>query len=277
MGDERKNIDEITRTLASLTGLERLVGRDDTGDFKFLISTLVETVLNEVSPDPVGTVKFWHKTMPNTPALAAGSIYKEMDGSLISDGDSPYDGYRIPNENGDDVVLTLTWASGVATASSTDVTALAVGDAVSGSTIAALSTITDITGSVVTISDTSFSGSSVSTTFTNDGRFNRGGGSSGDGQLDATQKTTGSINSYIRGGAAGDYIDLFKDATGVFDKVAHDGTGAGSATNTDTNLGYGLKFDSSANGKYKTDGTGTGDGENRPINTSMVKIMKIKA
>jgi hypothetical protein len=41
MAQDRKTIDDITRTLATLVGTERLPGRDGSGDFKFLVSTLL--------------------------------------------------------------------------------------------------------------------------------------------------------------------------------------------------------------------------------------------
>jgi len=40
---DRRNIDQITRELTELTGLERLVGRDALGDFRFLVNILMPT------------------------------------------------------------------------------------------------------------------------------------------------------------------------------------------------------------------------------------------
>jgi hypothetical protein len=50
-----KNIDEITRSLTTLTGNERMVGRDSGGDFKALLSNLIKNVPVNFS---VGTSKF---------------------------------------------------------------------------------------------------------------------------------------------------------------------------------------------------------------------------
>lgn len=52
----------------------------------------------EIGSDPIGTVKAWHKSFTNTPALPWGWI--QCDGQTLSDTDSVYDGQVIPNLNG---------------------------------------------------------------------------------------------------------------------------------------------------------------------------------
>ena len=46
---DRKNIDEITRTLSTFAGTERMIGRDTTGDFKALVSTLLDYMQDNLS------------------------------------------------------------------------------------------------------------------------------------------------------------------------------------------------------------------------------------
>lgn len=49
MSFERKTIDDIARLLTELTGDERLVGRDDSGDFKATTLTLVQYVAGQIA------------------------------------------------------------------------------------------------------------------------------------------------------------------------------------------------------------------------------------
>ena len=49
MSVTRKTIDDVTRTLSSVTGTERLVGRDDSGDFKLLASTIYAYIKDQES------------------------------------------------------------------------------------------------------------------------------------------------------------------------------------------------------------------------------------
>lgn len=49
MSFERKTIDDIARLLTNLTGEERLVGRDDSGDFKATTLTLVQYVAGQIA------------------------------------------------------------------------------------------------------------------------------------------------------------------------------------------------------------------------------------
>lgn len=220
------------------------------------INTLMENI-NLVLP--VGGIIPFHKTLPSAPALA--DIFVECDGAAISDADSLFNGYRSPNLNGADVVLTLTWTADAGgaytTVAATDLTALAVGDDVTGSGIAADSYISDITGTTVTITDVSATGS-ISSTFTNDGRFLRGGATSGTGQ-----------RTQIKG-------------------HRHEAKGdTGSVTNTNVNdVAYAglsnLAGPYTVNGMVLdayTDGTNgevlTGK-ENYPTNTNIVYIMRIK-
>lgn len=215
---------------------------------------------------PVGTIDTWDKSMPGAPALT--SYWKEMDGSVISDAASPFNGYRIRNMNGANVVLTLTWTSDAggayATVPSTDITALAVGDDVSGTGIAANSYISDITGTTVTITDTAASGS-ISSTFTNDGDFTRGGSVSNTGQKDAMQGhivysgyAISAIQPLVYGGTTNDM--------------------PGGATQTVARNAEARTYQAESSGP-KTDGvngTPRTDSETRPKNRTMVYIQRIK-
>jgi hypothetical protein len=194
---------------------------------------------------PIGEIKQYDKSFPNTPTISTNWV--ECDGALISDSDSPYDGYRARNLNGGSVVLSgVVWASGVATVAATDVTGLGVGDFVVGSGIAADSYITNITGNVVTISDTAFSGT-ISTTFSNDGRFIRGGSTSGVSENHAVQDHT------------------------HYKILAPTSPGAGDGTAQSPQTSEGQR--TSSNGGMSS---GNIDTETRPINTSQVFIMRIK-
>jgi len=48
---------------------------------------------------PIGTVMFYHKDFPNTPALSDN--WAELNGQTISDSESPYDGQTLPDINGE--------------------------------------------------------------------------------------------------------------------------------------------------------------------------------
>jgi len=201
----------------------------------------------------IGDVKHVHEDFPNAPAQP--SWWAAMDGSAISDADSPFNGYRLPNDNGADVVLTVTWASGVAAIPATDVTALAVGDTVVGSGIAADAVIDDITGTTVTMSDTSFSGSSISTTFSNSGRFWRAAEVSGPGKNHAFQG--------------------HKHVMAIYGTTTGGGTTYPALGDTYTAGGYSF---TSIENNYSSAGDGDPrtDSETRPIYRAYVGYMKIK-
>jgi len=59
---------------------------------------------------PVGTVASWLKTLTGTPALPDN--WTECDGSVVSDGDSVYDGETLPDLNGDNRFLRGSSSSG---------------------------------------------------------------------------------------------------------------------------------------------------------------------
>ena len=268
-----KNIDQITRTLTTLTGAERMAVRDGSGDAKAVIETalldyLKSGVLDDyvkAKSEPIGTVKDWDKTLSGTPALDA--TWHECDGSMIDDADSPYDGQRIRNLNGADVILTgIVWASGVATIPSADLPALAVGDYVAGSGIDSEAYITNITGTTVTMSDTSFSGT-VTTTFSNDGRFVRGGVTSGVGQKDQMQLIEGGFTSRNHM-----YGSMIADASGAI-TISSESAIATAGTSSNGNR---IRVDFSSANSPNARTSATTAGETRPTNTTMVKIIKIK-
>lgn len=223
--------------------------------------------------DPIGTIKSWDKSFPNTPALK--SWYVECDGSAISDADSPFNGYRSRNLNGGDVVLSLSWTAdgggAYTTVGATDITALAVGDDISGSGISAGSIIIDITVTTVTISDVAAAGT-ISSTFTNRGRFIRGGTVSGLGENDAMQKITGVFDIGIggngcrlkSGSASGSFTYNNKSDINTTESKAL----------SDSDFLDDISFDSANSTSPNT--AKTNDDETRPIDTSHVWIMKIK-
>jgi hypothetical protein len=51
----------------------------------------------EAGGDPIGSIKAWHKSLTNTPALPWGWV--ECSGQTLADADSPYNGLVIPNLN----------------------------------------------------------------------------------------------------------------------------------------------------------------------------------
>ena len=179
MSDVRKNIDEITRTLTVLTGLERLPGRDALGDFKTTVQDIIDLIA--VENQPIGTIQAVDTSFPNTPAV--DPKWTECNGSIIPIG-SVYSGYRTRNLNGANVNLSVTWTAdgggAYATLASTDITGVNVGDWVSGTGISSVNgqpaMVIDITGTVITINDTAANGA-ISSTFTNDGVYIAGGAS----------------------------------------------------------------------------------------------------
>src|SRR6056297_3116660 len=154
----QKTINELTEKVTIVDDDEfEIYDSENTNSKKVTLSTLYGSIAGAV---PVGGTTAWNKSFPNTPALPAQFV--EANGQEIDDASSVFDGYRAPNENGADVVLTVTYTAdgrgAYATVAATDITALKQGDDVTGSGIAAGSTITDITGTTVTISDTDASG-----------------------------------------------------------------------------------------------------------------------
>ena len=129
------------------------------------------------------------------PATLSTPFY-ECNGQMIDDAESIFDDTRLPNLNGANVILTLTFTSDAggsyATCPLADIPALGLHDWVTGSGIADHTWIADIdysTGEVI-LSDTAASGSIVCT-FSNEGRGIVGGGFGSVG--DQGQRLTGEI------------------------------------------------------------------------------------
>jgi hypothetical protein len=242
-----------------------LQGSGTDRDRQTSLEALQDAIVTTLSP--IGEIKQYDKSFPNTPAISANWI--ECDGGVILDIDSPYNTYRARNLNGDSVILTsTTWASGVATVAATDVTGLGLGDFVSGAGIAAGAYITDITGNVVTISDTAFSGTE-DTTFTNDGRFVRGSGVSGLGQDHAAQAWQLGAEADLTG--AKDYWG--RASTRDFRSSSTAGAGQSFVTLITSGQGDAAMLkamNDGVNGDIKS------SAENRPVNTSLTFIMRIK-
>jgi len=235
---------------------------------KSVLKTYFDTLYASISVEsnPVGTIIEHDTDNADTPALS--SSWAECNGQKISDADSVYNGKRVRNLNGEDVVLTLTWTADAggayASPDSADLPALAVGDDVSGSGIDSGTTITDITAGVVTISDVTHSGS-TSTTFSNRGRFTRAGETSGIGENDAMQRITGEWEAANNGpwsnGAS----------SGAMTHVQGTLTGFNS---TAANSNVKMEFDSANSTSPNT--AKTDDDETRPIYLAMRKYIKIK-
>ena len=104
MSVTKKNIDEIKRTLATVTGSERFPGRDDTGDFKVLASAVYTYIKNNIldtdgtfaanSDDVAASQKAAKTYVTNAVAGATGTpIGSVLIGSFI---DTP-DDYLLCN------------------------------------------------------------------------------------------------------------------------------------------------------------------------------------
>jgi len=212
---------------------------------------------------PVGSILPFDKSFPNMPELTGPFV--ECNGQLIEDSESVFKGYRTRNLNGAEVHINLTWHpdSGgcYTTVNETDITALSVGDNVIGVGIAEDSYVKEIRGTTVVISEIAMvEETPVHTVFTNDGDFIRGGLGSGVGQKDSFQGHW--HEQYIRlystfsGGGGGDLDRL--DATNTFKERQNSDTGIRDP---------------------KTDGVNSiprTSHETRPVNKSMVYIMRIK-
>ena len=135
MSIRRKTIDDITRTKSTITGSERLPGRDNSGDFKTLISSIynyfknliisTDTTLsgnsNNVTPSqkaaktyidnqiiafmyaPIGSIIGWHKAGPGgIPSPALPDKWVECNGQKLKGNQylgSPFYNKIIPNLN----------------------------------------------------------------------------------------------------------------------------------------------------------------------------------
>lgn len=161
-----------------------------------LTSSYVGEVRSRLEPTGV--------TLPTMP-----SYYQSANGALVSDSDSPYNGKRLPNLNGGDVTLTLTFTAdaGGAYATIDDADKLAVGmhdwasDGVVSIEANSYVKSIDYSTGVVIISDTTTSGS-VTVTFSNEGRSLVGGAFDSVG--DQMQRITGHTHSMRRQSISGD-------------------------------------------------------------------------
>ena len=236
-------------------------------DTEFAWQTISAEIFKFLDSTPIGVIKPWDKSMPNTPAL--DDTWAECNGQFISDSGSPYNGYRIRNLNGADVIFSVSWSAGIATISTANIAALSVGDSVTGTGITSGSIITDITGNIVTMSDTGFSGT-INTTFTNKGNFIRGGITSGNSKNDAMQRITGSF----RTNRDVSNTDLVNSPLGAFYNTTDSTRDRSVETNAADRVWRRTHFDSSLStspNQAKTD-----DEETYPKHTEMVMIMKIK-
>jgi hypothetical protein len=141
----------------------------------------LNTEVESIRLESIG-IPFPRYEVAGLPAMP--SQFAACSGQLISDAQSLYNGSRLPNLNGANVVLTLTFTANsggaTATVAAADRPAIALHDWVDGSGIAALTYVKSFnysTGALV-ISDPAATGSK-STTFSNEGRGVIGGTSFG--------------------------------------------------------------------------------------------------
>ena len=218
---------------------------------------------------PVGSIIPYDKSFPHMPALTGPFV--ECNGQMIDDTESFLHGYRTRNLNGADVVMDLTWTAdesgSYASVSENNVTAFSVGDDVSGLGIAEGSYIKEITGTIIVISDPA-ADTIITTKFTNDGNFVRGGLDSGTGQKDAFQGFARYSGIPIPNNYPNHtiYGVTAEDAPGLATWRMFGNTGnppfKQALTSVPKNDGI--------NGEPRT------AGETRPINKTMVYIMRIK-
>ena len=166
---------KVVNSSGLYVGKDKVIDEDKNADFAS-VSVGGQNVLDLILP--IGTVKNFYKpsSVPN--------IFAEANGQLIDDSASPYHEKRLPNLNGADVVLTITFTAdpsgSFATISTNDVDAIGLHDWVTGSGIEDHSYVKSIdysTGEII-ISDIDASGEIVCT-FTNEGRGIVGGSAFG--------------------------------------------------------------------------------------------------
>ena len=127
-------------------------------------NTQLLAALKNYFSNPVGTVLALDKDLSGTPALPGN--YAELNGQLISDGNSPYNGKRIRNLNGAAVssvpISSLDNGAKTITVSTNDVAAFAVGDTLTftGASVSnAVVKAVNYSSGVITIGDTTLWGS----------------------------------------------------------------------------------------------------------------------
>jgi hypothetical protein len=202
-----------------------------------------------VGPSSLG-VPFPRYEVAGLPAIS--SRFAACSGQLISDAQSLYNGTRLPNLNGENVVLTLTFTANsggaTATVAAADRPAIALHDWVTGSGIAALTYVKSFdysTGALV-ISDPAATGSK-SATFSNEGRGVIGGtnfGSVGD----SMQRITGTIGT--SSSARGHYDT--NGSTGAFSVVNPRTLDLFDFSSTANNSGNIANFDSANSPNART-------------------------
>lgn len=79
---------------SSFTGITALTG-DVTASGQGSVAATLGTTIGQV---PVGSIVAWHKSFANTPALP--SNWLECNGQVVSDAGSPYNGQTLPDLNG---------------------------------------------------------------------------------------------------------------------------------------------------------------------------------
>ncbi|MFN8370254.1 MAG: hypothetical protein U0T83_06480 [Bacteriovoracaceae bacterium] len=94
---------QISYYHSSVTTVQRLaIASPATGYEVFDTTANVKMYYNgtrwlEVGAQPIGSITSWHKTFANTPTIPWG--WKECDGSVLNDTESPYHGQTLPNLN----------------------------------------------------------------------------------------------------------------------------------------------------------------------------------
>ena len=184
-----------------------------------IINNLEYLKKNKENSAPVKTV-LETLILPNeTPSDFLDGGYALLNGQLINDAASIFDGKRVPNAVGADVVLTLAFspdgAGATATVPEADRMAIGIHDDVNGSGIASNTVVKSMnysTGELI-LSDVSASGS-IEVTFTNEGRSPKGGSVAGT-VGNQMQRITGHVNIPIQDGtsSAGVFSEKIKIST----------------------------------------------------------------
>lgn len=79
------------------------LNKPDEGDTDWASEVNANWDVLDTAMVPVGAIIAWHKTFTNTPSLPGNFL--ECNGQTVSDADSPYNGQTLPNLNGDERFL----------------------------------------------------------------------------------------------------------------------------------------------------------------------------
>lgn len=230
-------LEAVVKRLRVTGPVTLLVGAVSDGQYlKRSGTAIVGDAPTAVGTIPVGGIVAWHKSFPNTPALPVQFV--ECNGQTLSDGDSPYNGQVIPDLNGDGRFLRGSATSGTNQAQGTKkpTASFETGDQ---------------------------SASHTHVTYI-------GAKASGGRSADHTHLTVNTNNLAHRVGAPGGNLDnWFADFAGS------PTTGGASVDHTHSHT-HGNKTSGNQSASHTHYVTGGGDAETRPVNMSVVWVMRIK-